>query len=93
MPKDTKGSVDEFRKFFMATPVVDVLKLFVPHKPDAVINILNVIELLANFNTRLNRHLASHPALEQIHAILCDMLRFGEDFTVPTQQTPLGIAT
>ena len=79
LPKTTSGTVEEFRKFFMTTPVIDVLKLIVPHKADAVISILNGIELLAHFNQRLNRHLASHPALEPIHAVLCDMLRSGED--------------
>ena len=76
----------------MTSPVIDVLKLIVPHKADAVIRILNGIELLANFNQRLNRHLASHPALEPIHAVMCDMLRSGEDFTVPTKHAPLGVA-
>ena len=93
LPITTSGTIEEFRKFFMTTPVVDVLKLIVPHKADAVISILNGIELLAHFNQRLNRHLASHPALEPIHAVVCDMLRSGEDFTVPTKHAPLGIAT
>ena len=50
LPKETTGTVEEFRKFFMATPVIDVLKLVVPYKADAVFSILNGIELLAHFN-------------------------------------------
>ena len=75
------------------TPAIDVLKLFVPHKADAIVKILNGIESLADFNIRLGQHLASHPALEPIHAVLCDMLRTGGDFATATQRTPLGIAT
>ena len=93
LPANTKSSVAEFREFFTLTPVVDVLKLFVPHKADAIVRILNGIESLADFNQRLGRHLASHPALEPIHAVLCDMLRSGEDFALASRQTPLGIAT
>ena len=93
LPITTSGTIEVFRKYLMTTPVVDVLKLVVPHKADAVIRILNGIELLAHFNQRLNCHLASHPALEPIHAVMCDMLRSGEDFTVPTKHAPLGVAT
>ena len=93
IPTSTKGSVAEFREFFALTPAIDVLKLFVPHKADAIVRILNGIESLADFNQRLGRHLASHPALEPIHAVLCDMLRAGGDFSTENQQTPLGVAT
>ena len=93
LPSNTKASVTQFREFFSLAPAVDVLKLFVPHKADAIIKIMNGIESLADFNQRLNRHLASHPALEPIHAVICDMLRSGEDFSLTSQQTPLGIAT
>ena len=93
LPVSTKGSVEEFRQFFALTPAVDVLKLFVPHKADAIVRILNGIESLADFNQRLGRHLASHPKLEPIHAVLCDLLRAGGDFTAENLQTPLGIAT
>ena len=93
LPASTKGSVADFREFFALTPAVDVLKLFVPHKADAIVRILNGIESLADFNQRLGRHLASHSALEPVHAVLCDMLRAGGDFATATQQTPLGVAT
>ena len=92
LPACTKGSVAEFREFFALTPAVDVLKLFVPHKADAIVRILNGIEALADFNQRLGRHLASQPALEPIHAVLCDMLRSGADFTTGAGKTPLSIA-
>ena len=92
LPVTTTGTVKEFQKFFMTSPVVDVLKLIVPHKADAVVRILNGIELLADFNQRLNCHLASHQALEPILAVLCDMLRSGEDFTARARHAPLAVA-
>ena len=63
-------------------PVVDVLKVFVSHKVATIIKMLNGVKSLANFNQKLNRHLASNPALEPIHAV-----------TLATQQTTLGFAT
>ena len=50
LPLSTKSSVAEFREFFALTPAIDVLKLFVPHKADAVVRILMGIESLADFN-------------------------------------------
>ena len=93
LPANTKASVAEFRKFFAVTPAIDVLKLFVPHKAEAVEQILRGIESLADFNQRLCCHLASHPALEPIHAVICDMLRSGSDFETATRTNPLAIAT
>ena len=93
LPITTTGTIEVFRKFFDTSPAIDVLKLIAPQKADAVVRILNGIELLADFNQRLNCHLASHQALEPIHAVMCDMLRCGEDFTVPTKHAPLGVAT
>ena len=48
----TKASLDEFRDFFMLTPDVDKLKLFIPHKADVIVRILNGIEALADIRTR-----------------------------------------
>ena len=67
LPADTKGSVAQFREFFALTPAIDILKLFVPHKAEALARILEGIESLADFNQRLCRHLAAHSALEPIH--------------------------
>ena len=93
LPANTNASVAQFRKFFAVTPAIDVLKLFVPHKAEAVEQILKGIESLADFNQRLCCHLASHPALEPIHAVICDMLRSGSDFETATRTNPLAIAT
>ena len=76
-----------------STPPIDILKLFVPHKATAIVQIMNGIESLADFNQRLGRHMASQPALEPIQAVLCDMLRSGTDFATNTRRNPLGIAT
>ena len=43
LPAISKGSVDEFRDFFMLTPAVEILKPFVPHKADEIVRILNGI--------------------------------------------------
>ena len=64
-----------------------------PHKATAIVQIMNGIESLADFNQRLGRRMASQPALEPIHAVLCDMLRSGTDFATNTRRNPLGIAT
>ena len=53
LPANTKASVAQFRKFFTVTPAFDVLKLFVPHKAEAVEQILKGIESLVDFNQRL----------------------------------------
>ena len=47
---NNKGTVAQFRKFFALTPASDVLKLFVPHKAEAIERILESIESLADFN-------------------------------------------
>ena len=52
LPVSTKGSVADFQEFFALTPAVDVLKLFVPHKAEAIVRILNGIQSLAHFNQR-----------------------------------------
>ena len=93
IPTSAQGSVAQFRELFALTPAIDVLKLFMPRKAVAIVRILNGIASLADFNQRLGRHLASQPALEPIHAVLCDMLRSGSDFAADTRRNPLGIAT
>ena len=92
LPADAKASVHEFREFLSLTPVIDVLNLFAPTKAAAVVRILSGIEALADFNQRLCSHLAAQPALEPIHAVLCDALRSGADFEECTRQNPLNIA-
>ena len=93
IPATTPGTVASFREFFALAPAIDILKLFAPHKATALVKILNGIISLADFNQRLGCHLASQPALEPIHAVLCDMLRSGADFATLTRQNPLSIAT
>ena len=93
IPANAPGTVAQFRELLALTPPVDILKLFVPHKATAIVQILNGIESLADFNQRLGRHMASQPALEPIQAVLCDMLRSGSDFDTDAKLNPLGIAT
>ena len=93
VPATALGSVTQFREILALTPPIDILKLFVPHKATAIVQILNGIESLADFNQRLGRHMASQPALEPIQAVLCDMLRSETDFATTTKRNPLGIAT
>ena len=93
IPANAPGTVAQFRELLALTPPVDILKLFVPHKATAIVQILNGIESLADFNQRLGRHMASQPALEPIQAVLCDMLRSGSDFDTDAKRNPLGIAT
>ena len=92
LPAGAKASVHEFREYLSLTPVIDVLNLFAPTKAAAVVRILSGIEALADFNQRLCSHLAAQPALEPIHAVLCDALRSGVDFEDCTRQNPLNIA-
>ena len=60
---------------------------------DAISNILDGVESLADFNQRLGKHLALQPALEPIHSVLCDLLRSGLDFAAAAASCPLNIAT
>ena len=39
--------MDEFRNFFMLTPAVEILKLFVLHKADAIVRFLIGIEYIS----------------------------------------------
>ena len=93
LPANTKATVAQFREFFALTPAIDVLKLFVPHKAEALARILGGIESLADFNQRLCRHLAAHSALEPVHAVLCDMLRSGTEFSSAINKAPLAVST
>ena len=88
-----QATVEEFRKKLTLVSPRHILMLFAPEKMDAISNILDGVESLADFNQRLGRHLASQPALEPIHSVLCDILRSGLDFTAATAQCPLNIAT
>ena len=91
--QDLKATVGEFRdKLSLASPR-HILMLFAPEKLDAISNILDGIEALADFNQRLGRHLALQPALEPIHHVLCDILRSRLDFASVTSRCPLNIAT
>ena len=93
IPQDLKATVAEFReKLSLASPR-HILMLFAPEKLDAISNILDGIEALADFNQRLARHLARQPALEPIHHVLCDILRSRLDFASVTSRCPLNIAT
>ena len=93
IPQDYRATVAEFReKLSLASPR-HILKLFAPEKLDAISNILDGIEALADFNQRLARHLALQPALEPIHHVLCDILRSRLDFATVTSRCPLNIAT
>ena len=93
IPQDFRATVAEFRnKLSLASPC-HILKLFAPEKWDAISNILNGIEALADFNQRLAGHLALQPALEPIHHVLCDILRSPLDFASVTSRCPLNIAT
>ena len=93
LPVDTSASVKDFRDFFAQAPIVDVLRLFVPEKAEVVMRILEGIESLTDFNLRLCSHLASHQALEPIHAVICDRLRSGTEFATETRAHPLSVAT
>ena len=91
--QDQKATVEEFRnKLSLASPR-HILMLFAPEKMDAISNILDGIESLADFNQRLGKHLALQPALEPIHNVLCDILRSRLDFASATSRCPLNIAT
>ena len=93
LPANCRGSIQEFREWFGMTPVIDVLKLLAPHRAAAIGEILAGIEALADFNQRLNNHLASTSALEPIHAVLCDTLRSGFSFAECSRRNPLSVAT
>ena len=93
IPLNKKATVEEFRRKFALVAPRHILKLFAPEKMDAISNLLDAIESLADFNQRLGKHLALQPALEPIHNVLCDMLRSGLDFTAATERCPLSIAT
>ena len=80
IPTDEKASVEEFQRMLACVSPHHILKLFAPEKLDAITNILDGIESLADFNQRLNKHMAAQAALEPIHSVLCDMLRSGIDF-------------
>ena len=93
IPQDFRATVEEFReKLSLASPR-DILKLFAPEKLDAISNILDGVEALADFNQRLGKHLALQPALEPIHHVLCDILRSRVDFASVISRCPFNIAT
>ena len=79
-----KATVEEFRKKLSLASPRHILMLFAPEKMDAIANILDGVESLADFNQRLGKHLALQPALEPIHSVLCDLLRSGLDFAATT---------
>ena len=86
--QDLKATVGEFRnKLSLASPR-HILMLFAPEKMDAISNILDGIEALADFNQRLGKHMALQPALEPIHNVLCDILRSRLDFASATTRCP-----
>ena len=93
IPQDFKATVGEFREKLSLGSPRHILTLFAPEKVEAISNILDGIEALADFNQRLARHLALQPALEPIHNVLCDILRSRLDFASVTSRTPLNIAT
>ena len=91
--RDHKATVEEFRNKLSQTSPRHILTLFAPEKMDAISNILDGIESLADFNQRLGKHMALQPALEPIHNVLCDILRSHLDFASATSRCPLNIAT
>ena len=91
--RNEKATVEEFRKKLSLASPRHILMLFAPDKMDAISNILDGVESLADFNQRLGKHLALQPALEPIHSVLCDLLRSGLDFAASTTRCPLNIAT
>ena len=93
IPTNEKASVEEFQRMLACVSPHHILKLFAPEKLDAITNILDGIESLADFNQRLNKHMAAQAALEPIHSVLCDMLRSGMDFGAAAERCPLAIAT
>ena len=93
IPQDLRATVEEFRERLSLASPRHILTLFAPEKLDAISNILEGIEALADFNQRLGRHLAQQPALEPIHQVLCDILRSRLDFASVTSRCPLNIAT
>ena len=93
IPQDHRATVAEFRNKLSQTSPRHILTLFAPDKMDAISNILDGIESMADFNQRLGKHMALQPALEPIHNVLCDMLRSHLDFASATARCPLNIAT
>ena len=93
IPQDFRATVGEFREQLSLASPRNILMLFAPEKLDAISNILEGIEALADFNQRLGRHLAQQPALEPVHQVLCDILRSRLDFASVTSRCPLNIAT
>ena len=93
IPQDHRATVEEFRNKLSQTSPRHILTLFAPDKMDAISNILDGIESMADFNQRLGKHMALQPALEPIHSVLCDMLRSHLDFASATSRCPLNIAT
>ena len=91
--QDESATVAEFRRKLSLASPRHILMLFAPDKMDAIANILDGVESLADFNQRLGKHMAQQPALEPIHTVLCDILRSGLDFAAATARCPLNIAT
>ena len=91
--RDEKATVEEFRRKLSLASPRHILMLFAPDKMNAISNIFDGIESLADFNQRLGKHLALQPALEPIHRVLCDLLRSDLDFAGSIARCPLSIAT
>ena len=90
--QDTAATVEDFRAMLSLTSPLDILKLFAPDKVEAITNIVDGIDALADFNQKLALQLASHSALEPIHGVVCEVLRSGTEFASVSKNKPLSIA-
>ena len=92
LQRGTTATVEEFRELLSLTSPLNILRLFAPSKVEAITNIVDAIDSLADFNQKLGKYLGSHTALEPIHNVVCEILRSGTDFSSVSRNNPLSIA-
>ena len=92
LPYATKIALAQVAQPLQQMSAMSFLRIFSPSKAEELESALREVSALASYNQSLCGHLAASEALEPAHAVICEVLRTGADFTQAFSYQPVHIA-
>ena len=92
LPYASKIAIAQAAPVLQHLSPMNLLRMVAPRKASELESALREVSALASYNQSLCGHLAASEALEPAHAVICDVLRTGADFSQAFSYQPVHIA-
>ena len=92
LPYASKIAIAQAAQTLQQLSPINLIRMVAPRKALELENALREVSALASYNQSLCGHLAASEALEPAHAVVCEVLRTGADFSQAFSYQPVHIA-